>query len=428
MSSDLSHDKRKLIKNIFSLFVLQGANYLLPLVTIPYLVRVLGPDKFGLIAFAQAFIQYFVIFTDYGFNLSATRQIAIDRCNSEKVAKIFSAVLLAKVGLLVISFFIMVIIVFTVPRFSSEKDVFYLTFLTVIGSVLFPVWFFQGIEDMKYITVANLVSRIVTTGAIFLIVKEQSDYLIAVGVQAAGGLIAGTIALFLVLIKYPHLFVLPSGRHVLEELKNGWYVFISTAAISLYTASNTFILGMIVNNTVVGYFSAADKIVRAVLGLLGPVSQSIYPHISAMAAVSRERAVNFIKLCMFRIGGSAFVVSLALYLSAEILVNILLGQQYQQSIALVRIMSFVPFIVALSNVFGVQTMLAFGMNKAFSRVLIIAGLINMTVIIPLTLLFNAYGTAVSFVFTELFVTVAMYITLVRNGVNILNGGVITEHV
>ncbi|HPC26405.1 MAG TPA: flippase, partial [Paludibacteraceae bacterium] len=388
-----SPTRKKLTENFLSLSVLQGLNYLLPLITLPYLVRVLGPEKYGLVAFAQAFIAYFGILTDYGFNLSATREISIQRENKEKISAIFSSVMLIKFVFLILSFILMSVLVFSIHKFRNEWLLYFLTFGTVLGQVLFPIWFFQGIERMKYITWLNIIAKTIFTVLVFVLIHQKTDYVYVPFLGALGTIISGVLALGIIRKHFKVNFHLPSKNEVIHQLREGWYIFISTVAISLYSISNTFILGLFASNTIVGYYSGAEKIINAVQGLLSPVSQTIYPHISKIASESKERALKFLQKITILIGSSSFFLSLLIFLLAEVVIKILLGGQYLESIKVLRILSFLPFIVGLSNIFGIQTMLTFDYKKAFSNILIIASLINITLAFILVPFFFHIGIA-----------------------------------
>ncbi|MEO1785334.1 flippase [Thermodesulfobium sp. 4217-1] len=415
-----TQDKKRLLSNFFSLYSLQVANYIFPLITLPYLVRVLGPSKYGLVAFAQAFVGYFQVFTNYGFNLSATREISIHRENQEKVSEIFSSVITIQMLFAVLSFIVMLAIVFAFKKFSKYWLLYFFTFGLVIGNVVFPVWFFQGIERMKYITIFNVLSRFVFTVAIFVFIRKESDYLYVPLINALGSILAGVLGLWIIFRNFGVKFILPSFENIKYHLKEGWHIFISTVAISLYTISNTFILGLFTNNTIVGYYSAAEKIIKAVQGLLGPVSQTIYPYVSRLANQSKEIAIMFIKKITILIGSVTFILSLGIFIFANLIVKILFGNQYIESVVILRILSFLPFIIALSNIFGIQTMLTFGYKKAFSRILILASAINIILSIILIPIYQANGTAFSVLISEIFVTATMFIYLQKKIILILD--------
>jgi polysaccharide transporter, PST family len=201
----------------------------------------------------------------------------------------------------------------------------------------------------------------------------------------------------------------------MHELKEGWHLFISTAAISLYTTSNTFILGLLTNNVSVGYYSAAEKLVNSVLGLLYPVSQAIYPYISRLVSDSKEGATIFIRKALILIGCGSFAASSGLFLFANLIVYFILGPHFSESVIVLRILAFLPFVIALSNVLGIQTMITFNMKKAFSNILISAGVINIVLAIILVPHFQHVGTAVGVMATETYVTAAMSFFLLKKG-------------
>lgn len=402
---------KRLLNNILSLGILQIANYVLPLLTLPYLVRVLGADNFGLLAFATATTMYFMLISDYGFNLSATRQISINRDNRHKVNEIFSSVITIKVILMVASFIFMSLLVFGFEKFSQEWEIYYLSFGMVLGQTLFPVWLFQGLEHMKYIAYINISAKSFFTVCIFIFVHEQDDYWIVPTLNSLGFLIAGFCSLYIVNKQFGVKYGWPTVPAMKEQLFDGFHVFNSTISVSLYTISTTFILGMFTNNVIVGHYTIAEKLIQAVKGLYVPVSQSVYPLIGQKLRMDQKTGLAFIHKVALVSGAIMLLISASLFLLSETVVHLLFGEKFRESVLLLRIMAFLPFLVVLSNIFGIQTMLNLGYQRAFSKILFSAAVLGIGLSFALVPTYEAIGSAVSLVIVEIFVAITMAIYL-----------------
>lgn len=402
--------KKRLITNFISLAIMQGLNFILPIVTLPYLLKVVGPADFGLISWAQSFVTYFILFTDYGFNFVATRDISISRENKKQVSIIFSTVMLVKLILLAISFIILLILVTFVPKFQHDSLIYYLTFGMAVGSVLFPVWFFQGMENMKVISILNIISKLVFTLGIFVFVKSPSQYLYVPILNSLGYMAIGIIALFLVIFKYKIKPILPSKDQIIHQFKEGWDIFISNLATSLYTTSNIFVLGFFANNTIVGYYSSAEKIVKAITSLISPLIQTVYPFLSKALQDSRQHALSIINKIFILITVSMGVISVAIGLLAPLLVDFL-GAKYIKTVPLLQIMAIMPLILGWANVFGILTMINFDFKRELSRIYVFAGILSILLMFILIPTFKQYGTAWTAVLTEIFATFLMLVFL-----------------
>ncbi len=272
---------------------MQFANYLAPLVTLPYLFRVLGPAKFGLVELARVITVYFLVLTDYSFGLSATREISIRRNDPARISEVFSAVLVLRFLLVVLSAAILSAAVWTLPKLRPDWPVYYLSFGHVLGMWLFPVWLFQGLERMKHIATLTVVSKTLVIAGIFLIVRRQEDYLYVPLLQSSGAVFVGLAGLAIAIRSFGVRFRLPPSAMLKREFLDGWHLFVSKMATTMYTTSNTLILGLFTDLTFVGYYAAGDKIVRAVQGLQLPLSQAIFPHIGRLASQSRRAALAY---------------------------------------------------------------------------------------------------------------------------------------
>lgn len=404
-----------------SLAIVQGLNYILPLLTLPYLVRILGPEKYGLTAFSLAFIQFLVLITDYGFNLSATKEISIHREDEARVSRIFSSVISIKMVLLVLSFLILALVVSLVPKFREDSSIYYLTFTLVVGNAIFPLWFFQGIEKMKFITILNIISKSLYALSVFLLIKQQSDYGLVNFLNGLCMMLIGIISLIILYVKFGVRYKIPSKEELTYQLKEGWHVFLSTMAISLYTISNTFFLGIFTNNTIVGYYSGAEKVINAFNGLINPLAQTVYPHINRLAQNSKSQAIQFISKIFKVVGAGSLLCSIFIFFAADWIIQFLLGNGYEQSVVILKILSLLPLFISISNILGIQTMLTFNHKKAFSTILITASVTNVVITIITVPFYQHIGTAFSVLFSEFLVTVLMYTYLQKQGIKILEG-------
>jgi len=407
MGKPTNQEYKRLKSNFISLSFLQAANYILPLLTLPYLIKILGIENFGLLAFATAVIAYFGILTDYGFNLTATKEISIHRNNPEKITEIFSSVMSIKLILLLLSFTILSAIVFSIELFSNSWQIYLLTFGSIIGQFLFPVWFFQGIEQMKYITLLNLLSKTIFTLAIFILVTKESDIYLVPLLFSIGSIIAGILSLFIIYIKFNLHFKIQKINTIKYYFLDGWHVFLSRLYVSLYSTSNTILLGLMTNNVIVGYYAITEKIVLAIGGISEPVNQTIYPYLAKKYKENFYDFINFLKkMALYFTIGSFILFLLSEYFVDE-LVYLIQGNYDAHismllSIFLFRILLF-PFGALLSN-----TLIIMEEKRRFIKVM------NYTVIADVIMVpfaiyqFQERGLIIAFVLTVLVHVTSLY--------------------
>ena len=273
---------------------------------------------------------------------------------------------------------------------------------------------------MKYITIINFTIRLISTVAIFVLIKVQSDFLILAAINSSAQILVGIVGLILVIKKFSVTLIYPGFEQIRGQLKRGAYLFKSTIAINLYTNSNTFILGLLTNEQVVGYYSAADKIRIAAQNLLGPVSQSIYPHVNYLAVESKERFLRFNRKLLKLQGPFAFLISLFIFLLAKPISNILFGAGFVESVNVLKVLAWLPFVISISNVYGIQTMLPLNFEKQFFNMVASAAVINLMSLFILIPHLNEMGAAVSFLLTEIIVTVSMAIFCEKRGFSLFN--------
>lgn len=392
--------KKRLLGNFFSLSVLQILNYALPLLTLPYLVRVLDIDTYGIVVFAQSFIIFINIFVDWGFNLSATKDVSIYRDDKDKLTEIYSSVVLIKLFLTFFSFLFLYIVVYFFDKFKDDSLVYFLSFLWVVGQALFPVWYFQGIEKMKYITLVNIISKVGFTLCIFIFVSSNDDYLLVPLFNGLGSIIASLFALWFIRFKLYQKFKLQKISTLYRYFIDSSQFFLSRVSLSLYTSANAFILGLISTPTIVGYYGIAEQLYKALQAFYTPLSQVLYPYIA------KERNVFLFKKIFLSVVVVNFIGIVILFFIDNYLFDFLFGNKVvEESLRIFEIFLLAAIIVVPSILLGYPFLGALGYAKYANLSVIYASIIHILGLFLLLLTgnINMYNVAYMVLVTEVFV-------------------------
>ena len=366
---------RQIVENFFSLSILNGLNILLPLITLPYLVRVLGPEKYGTISFVLVIMQYITLLSNYGFTYSATRLISQNRNDLNKVSVYYNSIIHIKILISFIVLLILMICLFYIPKLQKEYILYIMGLGIVFGDVLNPTWLFQGMEKMKYLTLTNFISKSTFTILTFFVIKQVSDYPYVCLLTSIGYLFSGIFSTFLAFYIFKIRLLIPKREDYMFQLNEGWYIFVSTLGMNLYRNTNIFILGVLTKDSIVGLYSAAEKLVRALQTPVTPVSEALYPYFSNRFHNTDKS--NNVKT-LFKLGKYYFILlgilSIRVFLLSDFLTKIVLGPEYLATGINVKIMSFVILFGGLNYLYGIIGLVNLDKKKEFAIAVFIAGI------------------------------------------------------
>lgn len=404
--------RHPVLHNAAALYSVQIAEYVLPMITVPYLARVLQPAGWGLVVYAQNFSGWLVLVLEYGFGFSATREIARQRDKSELHGEVAAGVLGANFLLLLPALIVALAAAFVVPVFREHPIYLWLALAIAVPQGMKPFWYFQGVEKMQFPAWINVGGRFLAAIGIFWLVTSKQHGWIVLALQAVVG---SVVSLVIAIGMYRRIsFCRPTLEKSLEALKSGWSIFMSRSAASLYTMANTLILGFFVASDAVAYYGGAERVVLAVFGLMMPLFQALYPRMSHLAATNRGRAASAIKYSLVLFGSIGLILGIVLIAAAPLIVRLLLGPSYKPAIGIMRVASISMPFGAISNILGIQWMLPFGMDREFNRIAISAGILNVILAVSLSAWFGAMGTAWAVVVSQAFITTSMGTLLVRS--------------
>lgn len=396
--------KGTVFKNYIYLLMIQGANFILPLITIPYLVRTLGINKFGIVMVAQSFAILLTIITEFGLDMSATRQVALIKNDKKKVSQYFFDVFFLKMFLVIIAFIILAFFIFYVDKFSREYLVYFFSFGMVFGEALFPAFFFRGIEEMRIITIINVLAKVIFTISVFIIIKTPEDYHYVPILNGLGFILSGCLG-FILSLKYVS-FMKPIFNEAISIAKESFSLFLSNLAVSFYTKINTLIVGIFISDSVAGVYSSMEKLVVATKSIYIPLYQALFPNIVVKDKITIVSIINKMKYYMGALGA---IISFLIFLFAVDILNLIYNDEMITSYYVIfQILGLIGFLSSLNMLF---VSLFFPAVKAFNqrlKILSMGGIFNIILVITLVQYYSIYGVAISATISELFILIVAY--------------------
>jgi PST family polysaccharide transporter len=405
----------RLVESVLSLSILNGLDMILPLITLPYIIKAVGIANFGVYSIVYSIIQYVLLISTYGFNFSATKQIAQNREDNECVNKVFNVTIAAKLLIATVSACLFLIV--TYFFFSHDYVLMYLLGLgIVVGDILNPVWLFQGMEKMRYMTIINLICKLLFTILIFIFIKRENDYVYITLLNSVGFLFAGVISLYFACKIFHLRLSFPSPKDIVFQLKDGWYIFLSTIFMSLYRNSNIFILGFFVNETLVGIYAGAEKVIKALQSVASPLSVAFFPYLAESFKIgSIQQKINRIKKLSLSIGGFLLLFSVLICFFAPFINVLLLDGEQNEMVELIRLMVPVVFFGGVNYILGIVGLVNLGFQNSFFKYVMSSGIISIVFLISTVSLWRNYSAAIAMIISEISLFVLCF-----NKINLLN--------
>jgi len=399
--------RRRIVANALSLYGIQGLNYLMPLILLPYLLRVLGPSGYGPIALAQSLMGYGLVLTDFGFNSTAARDISVARDDPRAMARIYWTTAAAKLLLLLVSALALAAAVAAIPAFRREWPIFLSCSLMLVGNAAFPQWYLHGLERLREAALLQACAKVSIAAGTFLFVHAPQDAWKAAVLTSAPQLLGLTAAAILRKPIAPAIFYRPRLSDVRDALAGSWHLFISTVATTLYGQTNTLVLGLMAGDRAVALYNVAERLVLALQGLATPLTQAVFPRASLLFATDRARAWRLIErmvgVILPVIGGSALLLAVF----APTVVRLIGGHAYDDAATVVRIMAITPVLVAAGALPAQMIIVSARLTRQLFRIYATVGLLNVALLPALVYTLHERGAAISLVIADSLVALLM---------------------
>lgn len=400
--------KRNFLYNI----LLNILKVMFPLITAPYVSRVLEPDGVGLFNFANTYAGWFALFAALGIPLYGIREVAKIKEDIDEQTRFISETISISVVATFVCSILMFLTLFFIPQLNENYVIFLVSGIILYMTPLKVDWFFQGKEEFGYITFRSLVIKALSVVLLFLLVREKSDLLFYVALNAAA-VVLNEIWNFIKLYQSgirPY-FTLSGGRHI----KPLFILFSSSIAISVYTSLGTLMLGFMADYNEVGYYNCAAHLSWALVPIVTSLAAVVLPRVSKLKEEKNWSEINKLMNKSFSIVSfMSFPIAFGVMVVAPVFVPLFFGEQFYGTIIPLQIIIFAIVAIGFNNLAGIQILLGFGLDKAFLYSLLTGTVSNFILNLILIPFWGASGAAISSVFAETLILCVMLVFIYKN--------------
>lgn len=403
-------NNKVIIENFSFLSILQVSNLLIFFLLIPFLFRILGKEYYGIVIFAQTIAIYFSIIINFGFNATGTRDVAIHRQNPERISEIVSTVLILKFSILIAMFFVLSMLIGFIPLLKSHPLIFFLSMLACLSDALFPIWYFQGIERMKYITFINVTTRLCSAVLLFIFIKKPDDYVLVPLILGIGTVSGASVGLYILFKVHQIKFLLIPLQKLRDCIKNNIPLFISNVSSHIYVNANKLIVGSFLGMQEVAIYDIVDKIVNLLKVPAFMIGQTLFPHISKTKDLHfLKRAIGFVFILFL-------IIYMGVYLSASPLIKLFTGEINPLTVNLLKLLSLSILPISLSLFLAELILVPFGFFKDYTKMRTSSLFIYLAIIIGLffTHQVGLFQLVFTIIFVEVFVVIFSYYLCRKN--------------
>lgn len=390
----------KFLQNLGWMYGLKAVNYIFPMLIIPYLIRIIGIEKYGLLTAIQALMGYFSILVNYGFELTATRNIAMHADNLQAVQREYDEVMTCKIC---IAGFILLLFGGGLYFYPAEKElkIFYgFGYLLVIGDLLFPSWLFQGMQSMKFVTIVNGLVKFLYLVFVVLFVHSEADYYYTLLCQGGAWILSGLLGIYLIKRTFGFWFrPVWSWKIIRSQLKVGFPIFIANACGNIYSKGALIFTNLIAGNVAAGYYALAEKICGTIATLVQPYVSVLYPALCQKYQQSKITFYQYLRAFYKYMLAADAVLIAVLYILAGVASWIIQGKVDEQLVSLIRGMSLVT-VGTIINTLLHPFILAAGKYKDVQQIYMIISFIFIVISIPLLRVFSYWGMVAAMIVVE----------------------------